>query len=264
MNVDALEHLLKETRYCEKESKFFIQGFCHGFDIGFRGNTKVYRKTPNFKFTIGNEGILWEKVMKEVKLKRFAGPFNEPPFQHFIQSPIGLVAKDGGKDTRLIFHLSFPRGGESINSGTPVEFTKVKYPDFSEAVKCCLEELRLSESNICYVVKSDMKSAFRNLGISLHQFFLLVMKARSPLIGKFQYFVDKALPFGASILCSHFQRFSNCVAHIVAVKTRKSPVNYVDDYLFISYLRLLCQQQVHTFLSVCEHIQFPISMEKTY
>ena len=264
VNVDTLEHLLKQTRYCEKESKFLIQGFHHGFDIGFRGNTKVCRKAPNLKFTIGNERILWEKVMKEVKLKRFAEPFDEPPFQHFIQSPIGLVAKDGGKDTRLIFHLSFPRGGESINSGTPVELTKVKYPDFSEAVKRCLEELRLSESNICYVAKLDMKSAFRNLGISPHQFFLLVMKARSPLTARFQYFVDRALPFGASISCSHFQRFSNCVAYIIAVKTRKSPVKYLDNYLFISYLRSHCQQQVRIFLSVCEQIQFPVSMEKTY
>ena len=54
------------------------------------------------------EIILWNKVMKEVKEKRFAGPFKEIPFEHFIQSPIGLVPKDGGKYYRLIFHLSYP------------------------------------------------------------------------------------------------------------------------------------------------------------
>ena len=44
---------------------------------------------PNLKLTVGNETILWNKVMKEVKAKRYAGPFTED----FIQSPIGLVPK---------------------------------------------------------------------------------------------------------------------------------------------------------------------------
>ena len=47
--------------------------------------------------------------MKEIAEKRMAGPFEDIPFEHFIQSPIGLVPKDGGKKTRLIFHLSYPR-----------------------------------------------------------------------------------------------------------------------------------------------------------
>ena len=48
--------------------------------------------------------------MKEVKEGRYAGPFESIPFDSYIQSPIGLVPKDGGKDTRLIFHLSYIRG----------------------------------------------------------------------------------------------------------------------------------------------------------
>ena len=47
--------------------------------------------------------------MKEVKLGRYAGPFPTIPYEEdFIQSPIGLVPKDQGCDTRLIFHLSYP------------------------------------------------------------------------------------------------------------------------------------------------------------
>ena len=59
--------------------------------------------------------------MKEVSLGRYAGPYDEPPFEHFAQSPIGLVPKDKGKKTRLIFHLSYPRNGDSVNSGIPKE-----------------------------------------------------------------------------------------------------------------------------------------------
>ena len=121
------------------------------------------------------------------------------------------MPKDGGKSTRLIFHLSYPRGkGTSVNANTPSEKCTVKYPDFCEAIKICLRE-----GILCNIAKSDMKSAFRNLGIRKKDWKYLVMKATSPLDGKTYYFVDKCLPFGASISCSHFQRFSNAVKHIV-------------------------------------------------
>ena len=44
---------------------------------------------------------------------------------------------------------------------------------------------------------------------------------------------------------------------------KKSIVNYLDDYLFISYLAIECNEQVRTFLSICKMINFPVSMEKT-
>ena len=100
-------------------------------------------KSPNLKLSVGSEVDLWNKVMKEVKLKRFAGPYKEEeiPFEYFIQSPVGLVAKDGGKDTGLIFHLSYPRNkGTSVNANIPVERCTVRYPDFSEAVRLCTKE----------------------------------------------------------------------------------------------------------------------------
>ena len=77
-----------------------------------------------------------------------------------------------------------------------------------------------------------MKSAFRNLGISKKDWKYLVMKAVSPIDGRTYYFVDKCLPFGASISCAHFQRFSNAVKHIVCYYTHKELVNYLDDFLF--------------------------------
>ena len=49
---------------------------------------------------------LWNKIMKEVRVGRVAGPYETIPFENYIQSPVGLVSKSGGK-TRMIFHLSF-------------------------------------------------------------------------------------------------------------------------------------------------------------
>ena len=198
VNVQRYRELLVETGYCPVETQFLVDGFSNGFDIGYTGETQdIQRVTPNLKITVGSEVILWNKIMKEVKLKRYAGPFSEPPFKNYIQSPVGLVPKDNGKDTRLIFHLSYPRGGDSINSNTPKELCSVQYQDFSEAIRRCIEGGRC-----CYIGKSDMKSAFRNLGLKIKNFPWLLLKARSPVDGKTYWFVEKCLPFGGSISCS--------------------------------------------------------------
>ena len=261
VNVQKLEQLLVDSKYDPKEIEFLISGFTNGFPIGYEGPQNVRITAPNLKFReVGTPVELSNKVMKEVKAKRYAGPFKEIPFNTYIQSPIGLVPKDGGKDTRLIFHLSYPRGkGSSVNANTPKEACSVTYPDFTKAIQLCLKQ-----GKNCHIAKSDMKSAFRNLGILKKHWRYLVMKAVNPLDGLTYYFVDKCLPFGASISCSHFQRFSNAVKHIVQWKTKESLVNYLDDFLFAHLIKLLCNNQIQTFLEVCDSISFPVSLEKTF
>ena len=144
VDVNELATLLRETNYDRKKSDFLINGFAKGFSLQYRGRrTKIRRLAPNLKFRIGDKIDLWNKVMKEVGKNRYAGPFEEPPYKYFIQSPIGLVPKDHGRDSRLIFHLSYPRNGDSVNSGTPEKECKVKYPDFNDAVQRCMEEANL-------------------------------------------------------------------------------------------------------------------------
>ena len=261
VNVEVLEDLLIQSKYDKKETEFLVDGFRNGFELGYEGSEQVKISSPNLKFRdIGNPTILWNKVMKEVKEKRYAGPFSEIPFDNYIQSPIGLVPKDGGKDTRLIFHLSYPRGrGTSVNANTPKSKCTVKYPDFNNAIQICLRE-----GKKCKIAKSDMKSAFRNMGMKKKDWKYLIMKAVNPLDGKTYYFVDKCMPFGASISCSHFQRFSNAIKHIVQWKTKKELVNYLNDFLFAALMTLLCNNQVRTFLDICEQIKFPVSLEKTF
>ena len=161
VDVNTFEKLLTEEGYDETETQFLVNGFRYGFELCYQGKIEgIKRTTPNLRLRIGNETVLWNKIMKEVKLGRFTGPFREAPFESYIQSPIGLVPKDGGTDARLIFHLSYPRSGESINSGTPKELMSVSYPDFSEAIG-----ISLKAGKSCGMGKSDYTSAFRNLGI---------------------------------------------------------------------------------------------------
>ena len=198
--------------------------------------------------------------MKEVNLGRYAGPFEDPPFEHFIQSPIGLVPKDGGKNTRLIFHLSYPRdgGNSSVNANTPPDLCRVKYKSVDDAVVLCRNAGIGSNAG-----KSDMESAFRNVPLKISQFRWLLMKAKSPFDHKVYFFVDKYLPFGSSISCAIFQAVSDGLAFIVMNRTGKPNVNYLDDFLFVSFLKAWCDEQIRVFIKTCEEIGFPVKFEKT-
>ena len=252
VNADILIELLIEAQYNSEKCEFLVQSFKQGFTLGYTRKEKVQIKSNNLKFVIGDEIDLWNKVMKEVRLKRYAGPFKQLPYDDdYIQSPVGLVPKDDGRDMHLIFHLSHPRVAKgkcssSVNANTPEHLCKVKYPDFNEAVLRCIQE-----GKNCKLAKSDNRSAFCNLGILHDQWRYLILKARNPIDGKWYFFVDKCLPFGASISCSHYQAVSDAVAYLVQFRTGKVVVNYLDDYLFAHYFCNLCNQQVEVFLNIC-------------
>ena len=156
--------------------------------------------------------------------------------------------------------MSYPRNtGKSVNQNTPKELSTVQYAQFDDAIKLCLKA-----GKNCKAGKSDMTSAFRHLGIRKEDWKFLVMKAKNPIDKKWYYFVDKCLPFGASISCAHFQAFSDAVSFIVKVKNSWDNVNYLDDFFFAALLKSVCDKHIQNFLDVCSDINFPVSMEKTF
>ena len=224
VNPSKLRKFLWDCSYDPQETEFLCQGFELGFDLGYRGPRDRRDLSDNIPFTVGNKTVMWGKMMDEVELRRFAGPFkfDELPFkERFIQSPIGLVPKAGNK-TRLIFHLSykFKNGNESINYWTLQELASVKYNDLDTAVRDSLELLKIlrnskSFNGIIFYSKSDLKSAFRILPLLRRFCCFLLMKAQHPITKIWYYFIEKCLPFGASISCAHFQHFSNALKTIV-------------------------------------------------
>ena len=171
---------------------------------------------------------------------------------------MGLVPK-GESGTHLIFHLSHPKWGDSVNSQTPRELCTLSYKDLDYAVVMCV-----SKRKGCYLAKSDMNPPFRNLPIHPHDRCWLIMMAFHPLNGTTFYFVDKCLPFGSSISCLHFQCFSNSITHIFKYKSwGKDTDNYLEDFLFVALLKAFCNGQVDIFLKICVIINFPVSLGKT-
>ena len=47
-------------------------------------------------------------------------------------------------------------------------------------------------------------------------------------------------------------------------RTGKPNVNYLDDYFFAHLYKKFCDLQVNAFLEVCDRVQFPVALEKTF
>ena len=108
--MEVFIELLRESGYDGEGIKFLQSGFTEGFNIGYEGPQIRQSKAKNIPFSVGNKTELWNKLIKEVKLGCVAGPFDQIPFENYIQSPIGLVPKVGAEQTnqtRLIFHLLY-------------------------------------------------------------------------------------------------------------------------------------------------------------
>ena len=183
------------------------------------------------------------------------------------------MPKDGGKQTRLIFHLSYDFPDcRSVNFFTPQKYCTVVYRDLDHAVKeslGLLEQVLTGESGTIWYGKSDLTTAFQVLGLNPMEFWLLIMKVTHPVTGITYYFVDKCLPFGHSIGCALYQKFSDALAHIVqyliALKTgteRTALTNYLDDFLFASLLEQLTNRMIDIFLDMCDLLGVPVSIEK--
>ena len=88
--------MLQDAKYDQERIDYLYKGFTEGFSLGYSGPQFRHDRSANLPFRVGNKFQLWEKIMKEVEAKRYAGPYEEIPFEYYVQSPVGLVPKDGG------------------------------------------------------------------------------------------------------------------------------------------------------------------------
>ena len=107
VNWEVLRDMLHEVVCDSGEIKFLVDGFSKGFEIGYEGPQERQQYAKNLPIKCGSAIQHRNKMVKDVNLRRFAGPYEEIPFDNFVQSPTGLVPKAGGQ-TRLVLHLSWP------------------------------------------------------------------------------------------------------------------------------------------------------------
>ena len=234
-----------------QEANQLIRGFRFGLNIYYQG-PECQRTCQNLPSARSNPDIFRQKFMKEVNINRFIGPFPIPPMPHLQCSPMGLVPKKGNKGKfRMITNLSFPPG-DSVNTYIPKHYSTVHYKSFDEAVL-----LITKQGYFCYMGKTDVESAFHLIPMNKASLRILGMVFDN------MFYLDACLPFGSSKSCAIFEKFSTALEWYFTRATQHDASHYLDDFFFCNLLRLLCQQDMTQFNSICTQVGVPISQDKT-
>ena len=130
-------------------------------------------------------------------LGHMLGPFDEPPLEGMVYSPINLVPKARSKNKyRLIHDLAYPYNtNQSMNSCIPEENSKVEYHQIDEVI-----QMALSLGILVKGARCDIKAAFRNQGVIEWEIRLLAFTFEG------QIYINCSIPFGASSSCAIFEK----------------------------------------------------------
>ena len=236
----------------EEHRLILTTGFQHGFSLRYNGPQRA-RSCVNMPSAQAQPLVLANKVIKEISAGRVLGPCSSPPIDYLQCSPLGLVPKKGDKNKwRMIHNLSHPHG-DSINSHISKADSSVNYQSFDRAI----ELIRLHGAN-CYMAKSDLDSAFRQIPMD---------RGSLPYLGFMLgdlYFIDTCLPFGAASSCAIFEVVSSYI-HWLTVKDDLTDnlAHYLDDFFMVHSILASCRKLLSQFSDTCKRIGFPVSKEKT-
>ena len=93
-----------------------------------------------------------EVISTDLHMGRLYGPFADPPYAHFIVSPLGAFLKRDKFKVRVIHDLSFPSMGSINGDIDPADYS-LHYSSVDDAAQFC------SEFEGAFMAKIDLKDA---------------------------------------------------------------------------------------------------------
>jgi len=234
-----------------EETKRMLEGLMRGVCIDFTGNRNVSRKCDNLRITKVDEEKVNAVIEADCIANKKAGPFDQQPFKHFSCSPIGAVPKRELGKIRVIHHLSFPRGGDSINASTAEIHHSLG--TFDQATAYMIE---LGPG--CWLIKLDVEAAYKQIPVRPEDWPLLGFKWK----GKWYY--ERVLPFGLRSSCRLWELYATALQRILERCCGiKYVVHYVDDFLFVVKGFEAAKKQLASALRICTRLGVPIAASKT-
>jgi hypothetical protein len=227
-------------------------GLSAGVDVQYRGPRDVSRPhVRNLPTALAHSAAVEADLAADVKLGRRAGPFKEPPLDHFIASPLGAVAKPGSDKIRIIHHLSYPFRGESVNKY--VIHLACMLASFDDAAR-----LVVLNGRGAMMSKIDVQAAYRCIPVRPTDWGLI------GIIWKDEYYFDKVLPFGLGSSCALWEDFANALEWIIQHHAQiQSIIHYIDDTFLASRpSHKYALQQLQLVLAIYKILGVPVSLSK--
>ena len=156
-------------------------------------------------------------------------------------SPIGLIPKKGKPGRwRLIVHLS-SRDGGSVNDRIGRNLASLKYPTVDH-----LAMLVRQVGRGAYLVRADIKEAFRNVGVKW---------------GEVTY-VDKVLPFGLRSAPKIFSAIADAAQWILVQRGVPHVLHYLDDFIVVEREQEAAIRAWETLEVLFDTLGLPLEPEK--
>lgn len=230
-----------------------LRGIISGVNIDYEGDRSVNRVCQNLKSATTDEAEQQVNNIIEADCKsgKKSGPHDRQPFLIMSVSPIGAVPKKSGK-LRVIHHLSFPFGGDSINART--KDIKIELGRFDDAA----EAIRMLGPG-CLLIKLDVEAAYKQVPVRREDWPLIGFKWR----GKWYY--ERTLPFGLKSSCRLWEMYATALHHFFEHDLGiKCVVHYIDDFLFVVEADMAAAvAHLERTLSLCVRIGVPLAADKT-
>lgn len=195
-----------------------------------------------------HSSVLLAIINKEIHL----GAWQSTIHQCSILDVNQLSSAKKGWGLEINHKLGLPIGN-SVNDFIDPALCSVSYASFDDAIT-----MISSLGKATLLCKIDLSSAFRLLPIHPSDFCLLGMCIQ----GKF--YIDKCMPFGCSIACSTFEKFSSFL-HWALAKNSNNPniIHYLDDFLFAGSSNTShCAQLAASFQTLCNQFVYLLTQTK--
>jgi hypothetical protein len=163
INVDKLrqELLLHPDReFVDK----LLTGLVDGFDTGISSVPLTSFQCKNLRSAIRDPEFVSTALQSEVDDGYMIGPFDEPPFQSYRISPIGVAEGKYSGKKRLIIDLSAPHDHPSIPSINAL-ISKEEHSLTYVRVDDAITVLKKLGRNAC-MCKIDVRAAFKNIPLA--------------------------------------------------------------------------------------------------
>lgn len=179
-------------------------------------------------------------IQTELAWGAIEGPFEKPPMEGFVVSPLNSRPKRNSNERRIIYDLSWPLDGTSVNAGVSKDVylgqpVKLRYPTvrtFIKRIKYLYNKARAEcrkhgdDSCDCdiqvYMYKRDWSRAFSQLGLdpSCYRYLGFIWEGK--------YYFSKVVPMGLVSACLACQRTTSAIRYIMNTMGFYL-CNYIDD-----------------------------------
>ena len=257
MRTEPWVKWLRRTGYANlfpEASEEILNGIENGVDVGFHGPRDRDRDCINLRSATECEEIAQKVdavIAKDVRDKKKAGPFEKrPAFPHFSISPIGAVPKKNSEKIRVIHHLSYPFGGDSINASVDDSYQPLgSFDQAADAVR--------AYGRSCSLIKLDVEAAYKQVPVRRKDWPLLGFKWRG------MYYYERCLPFGLKSSCRLWELYATALHHFFVKSTAvNAVVHYVDDFLFVVVGESVAHSALKSALATCDELGVPMAPDK--